>query len=131
METLTREERSLLSTYRLYPFTMGLTSRSFGDVRDWQGLKMEVPLNPYDAAWVGVGTAVGVIATAVFGWMRVRSAGLTRITLKEMKQRDEFLTMVLVRLRELERMNAELQRQVLEVRNDEEAKVLERRINNY
>lgn len=93
---------------------------------------MEVPLNPFDAAWVGVGTAIGVIATAVFGWMRVRSAGLTRITLKEMKQRDEFLTMVLVRLREVEKINTDLQRQILEIRNEEEAKVIEgRAMNDY
>ena len=92
---------------------------------------MEAPLNPYDAAWIGVGTAVGVVATAIFGWMRVRSAGLTRITLKEMKQRDEFLTMVLVRLRELEKINADLQKQILEIRNEEEARVLERRENTY
>jgi hypothetical protein len=92
---------------------------------------MEAPLDPYNAVWIGVGTAVGVVATAVFGWMRVRSAGLTRITLKEMKQRDEFLTMVLVRLRELEKINSDLQRQVLEIRNEEEARVIERRTNEY
>lgn len=87
---------------------------------------MEVPINPTDAAWVGLGTAVGVVATAAFGFLRFRHAGLTKLTLAEMKQREDFLLMVLKRLREVEKINGELQRQILEMRNEEEAKRIEK-----
>lgn len=97
---------------------------------------MDGPLNPGDAVWVGIGTTIGVVATAFFGWFRVRRAGLTDITLKEMAQRDQFMTMLLARLKEVEdgqrqsnQMVLELMNMLVELRNEEEAEKLERREN--
>jgi hypothetical protein len=85
-------------------------------------------LNPTDAAGVGIGTAIGVVSTAVFGFMRFRHAGLTKITLAEMKQREDFMLHILTRLREVETINKDLQNQVLDIRNEEEAKKMEERL---
>ncbi len=87
---------------------------------------MEVPIHSFDTVSVGIGTALGVIATAVFGYLRFRNAGLTRITLAKMRNEEAFLLNVLTRLREVEKQNMELQRMILEERNEREADNLER-----
>lgn len=88
---------------------------------------MNLPISFSDAWWLGVGTTVGVVATAVAGYLGVRHTGLTQFSLAKLKAEQDFLLMVLTRLREVEQINKGLQDEVLEMRDEKEAEALEKK----